>query len=263
MPSRPATGLLLRLRPLGESDLLVDLFTREMGRLTALAKGGRRSKQRFFGVLLAGHVLRTSLVLGKGGDLWRLESAAVLEPHLGLRQDFHRLLAAGPVLELLLRATAPHDPLPGALELAQLTLARLAAAQEPADMASALVIFLTRLLALLGYGLNLQACLHCGRPATEVAQPRLSLAGGLVCPSCPQGQRDQPVPPGLVKSLRTALELEPAALARLRLAPALLPQALAFLAAFWRDIVGSDLPSLDIAAKMVNSAGAGPRVAGK
>jgi len=249
---RPASGLVLRLRPLGESDLLVDLFSKEVGRLTALAKGGKRSKQRFFGVLLAGHLLQMSLAPSKSGDLWRLETAAVLEPHLGLRQDFRRLLAAGPVLELLLRATAPQDPQPGALELALITLGRMQRAKEAAEMASALVIFLVRLLKLLGYGLNLEACLACGRPAAEIEEPRLSLAGGLACPACPEAQGARPVLPGLIKSLAAALALEPGSLARLRLAPALLPEALAFLAAFWQEITGHDLPSLSLAIKTLS-----------
>lgn len=252
MLPRPASGLVLRLRPLGESDLLVDLFCKERGRLTALAKGGKRSKQRFFGVLLAGHLLQLSLAPGKAGDLWRLEAAAVLEAHLGLRQDFRRLLAAGPVLELLLRATAPHDPQPGVLELALITLARLQRGDEAAELASALVIFLVRLLDLLGYGLNLEACLACGRPAAEISEPRLSLAGGLSCPACPEAQGARPVLPGLIKSLAAARALEPASLARLRLAPTLLPSALAFLAAFWREIAGHDLPSLGLAVKSLS-----------
>ncbi len=248
-PPQSASGLLLRLRSLGESDLLVDLFTQKKGRLTALAKGGKRSKQRFFGTLLAGHLLKVKLASPKGGDLWRLESASVLEAHLGLRQDFRRLLAAGPVLELLLRATAIHDPQPGALELSLITLARLEQGDEPLDMASALAIFMARLMGLLGYGLNLQECLHCGRPAPEVQSPRLSLAGGLVCAACPPAQRDLQVPPGLVKSLQAALELEPAALARLRLAPGLATPALGYLGAFWQEITGNDLPSLGLAQK--------------
>ncbi|MFH1033387.1 MAG: DNA repair protein RecO [Pseudomonadota bacterium] len=248
-PSQPRrlAALVLRLRPLGESDLMVDLFSREMGRLSALAKGGKRSQKRFFGLLLAAHHLEVDLVPGKQGGLWLMESARLLRHHLGLRQDYRRLLLAGPVLELLLRATAPHDPHPGALDLALLTLARLERASEPQEMASALVIFLTRLLGEQGYGLGLDTCLHCGRPLEAIARPRLSLAGGLACAACPPSPRDRQVPPGLIKSLQSALALAPTALGNLRLSPALLRPALAFLGDFWRHVVGHDLPSLELA----------------
>jgi len=252
----PLSGLVLRLRSLGESDLLVDLFTRRMGRLTAVAKGGKRSKQRFFGVLLAGHLLKMNLAPTKSADLWRLESARVLTAHVGLRTDFRRLLAAGPVLELLLRATPVQAPQPGVQELALATLARMENAGDPAELGSALVIFLTRLLDLLGYGLNLEACLHCGRKAEGAGGLRLSLGGGTVCAACPPSPRDHPAPPGLVKSLRAAAALEPPALGRLRLPLDQVRGALAYLGEFWQEIVGNDLPSLGLAARSLGRPGA-------
>ncbi len=247
MEPRRLSALVLRLRPTGESDLMVDLFSRELGRLTGMAKGGKRSQKRFFGLLLAGHHLEAALQPGRRGDLWLLEGARLIDNHLGLRQDFRRLLMAGPVLELLLRGTAPQDSHPAALDLALLTLARLQGSTDPADMASALAIFLARLLAELGYALNLETCLHCGRPLAQVARPRLSLAGGMACADCPAWPGDLEVPPGLVKSLGSALVLGPTALGRLKLSDGLLRPGLAYLADFWRHVVGHDLPSLDLA----------------
>ncbi len=248
LPLTAISGLVLRLRPLGESDLLVDMFTRRMGRLTAVAKGGRRSKQRFFGVLLAGHLLEMNLAPTKSADLWRLESARVLAAHVGLRADYRRLLAAGPVLELLLRATPVQAPQPGVLEQALACLARLEKGADQAELGSGLVVFLVRLLDLLGYGLSLEACLHCGRPAQGQGL-RLSLGGGAVCPACPPTPRDHPAPPGLIKSLQAAATLQPPALDRLRLPLDQVRGALAYLGEFWQEIVGNDLPSLGLAAR--------------
>lgn len=45
------TGYVLHTRPYKESSLLVELFTREHGRLTVLAKGARRLKSRQRGVM--------------------------------------------------------------------------------------------------------------------------------------------------------------------------------------------------------------------
>lgn len=246
-----ARGLVLRLRPGGESDLYLDLFTAELGRATALAKGGKRSLKRFCGLLLTGHFLDLTLAPTKSGDLWRLEAAALINPHLGLRADWRRWVLAGPVLEILLRATAPHDPQPGALALALATLARLERATARDEMGAALVIFLVRLLRELGYGLELSRCLACGKEALAVSKPRLSLGGGLVCEDCPPRHREHPVPPGLVRSLDAAAGLPPEALSRLRLTPAMLGPALDFLGEFWREISERDLPSLELAAEVL------------
>jgi DNA repair protein RecO (recombination protein O) len=255
-PAR-ARGLVLRLRPGGESDLYLDLFTAELGRTTALAKGGKRSLKRFCGLLLTGHFLDLTLAPTKSGDLWRLEAAALINPHLGLRDHWQRWIMAGPVLELLLRAMAPHDPHPGALALALNTLARLERAEGRPEMGTALAVFLVRLLAELGYGLEFAHCLGCGKEADRVRQPRLSLAGGLVCEDCPPRHRERPAPPGLVKSLGAAMSLPPEALGRLRLSPALLTPALEYLGEFWREVTERDLHSLELAGDVLREDGRG------
>jgi DNA repair protein RecO (recombination protein O) len=237
-------ALLLRSLPVGESDILLDLFSRQMGRLTCLVKGAKRSRKRFSGLLLSAHLLQADLAPPKSGDLWRLEAASLGQSFLGLRLDWRRWLMAGPVLELLLRACGPHDPHPASLDLALVTLDRLARAGDSGEMGSALLIFLTRLASQLGYGLSLEACPLCGRSLTQDC--RLSLAGGLVCGECRCEPQARPTPPGLVKGLLAAQTLEQPALTRLRFPPALLGQGLDFLAAFWRQVLGHDLPSLDL-----------------
>lgn len=239
-------ALVLRLRSLGESDLLLDVFSDRLGRITCVAKGGRRSQKRFFGLLLTGHFLELGIApTKKGGDLWRLESARLLERHLGLRLRWRRLMAAGPVLELLLRATAAMDPSPPALELALITLARMQAAPTRRELGSALLVHLTRLLGVMGYGLNLSSCVYCGRPAAGIKKPRLSLEGGLACPGC--ASRSLAAAPGLLGALAAAMSLEPRALARLSPPAASLPTGLSFAAEFWRRVAGHDLPSLGLA----------------
>lgn len=256
MEPRRLSALLLRARPLAESDLMLDFYTSELGRLTAIAKGAKRSKKRFFGLLESGHLLAIAAEPGRKGDLWLLTGARLVNPHLGLRQDWRRLVMAGPVLELLLRGTAIHDPQPAALALALGCLARLERASAPAELAAGLLVFLTRLLSELGFGLGLGACVRCGRDHAAIAEPCLSLEGGLVCAACPVPPAGQPpaprgggrpVPLGLVGFLRAAQSLEPAALGRLRLSPALARPGLTYLADFWRHVCAHDLPSLELA----------------
>lgn len=247
MEPRLAQGLLIKQRSLGESDLLVEFFTDTLGRLTAIVKGGKRSKKRFFGLLLTAHHLQLHLAPTRWSDLWRLEAAELLLPHLGLRQDYRRLLASGPVLELLHRTSALHDPQPAALALALLSLARLATAREPQEMADVLAIFLTRLQTEMGYGLQLSCCLHCGRPVTGAGPLRLSLQGGLLCPQCLPRAAGLEASPGLARGLAAAQSLELAALGRVSFSSGLGMVALPFLAECWRRIVGHDLPSLNLA----------------
>jgi DNA repair protein RecO (recombination protein O) len=252
MEPRRATGLVLRLSPVGESDLLVDIFTAEMGRTASLAKGAKRSQKRFFGILLAANSLSLNLApLKKGSDLWRLEAASLHRSHPGLARDYRRWLGTGPILELLLRATAVQDPHPQALDLALMTLVRLEQAKELREIMSTVMIFLVRLLTILGYGLNLSSCISCGRPALELDTARLSLAGGLTCGQCQQGRFEVEVSPGLIKGLEAAATLDLAALGRLSFSQASLKPGLAFLHRFWQETAGHDLPSLGLLKRLL------------
>jgi DNA repair protein RecO (recombination protein O) len=253
MAERRLPGLLLAYRNLGESDLLCDFFTEDLGRLAALVKGGKRSKKRFFGLLLTGHHLDLHLATTRSADLWRLSAAGLLTGHLGLRLDYRRFMAAAPVLELLLMATARHDPHPGALGLALFSLDRIQRARAKAELADALIIYLVRLLSILGYGLELGVCLECGRPLAGMQAATLSPAGGLVCRSCHGAPGALPAPVGLIRGLDAACRLEADQACRLRFPSDLAAPTLHFLAGFWRQVTGRDLPALGLAQRMLSA----------
>lgn len=241
------TGLLLAARERRESDLVVELYTHHRGRLTALARGARRSRKRFVGLLLTGHDLELHLSPPRRGEPWGLAVAALRHHHRALREHWRRWLAAGPVLETLWRTTPHEEPQPRLLALARLTLQRLERATAPGEMASALVVYLVRLLRLLGHGLHLESCLRCQRPASRLERAFLGLEGGLLCPTCAGRSRAEEVPPGLVRGLAAAQTLESASLGRLGFPPALALQALAFLARFAQAQLERELPSLELA----------------
>jgi DNA repair protein RecO (recombination protein O) len=238
-------GILLNLTETGESDLRLDAFTLEYGRLSALAKGGKRSKKRFFGLLLLAQELELNLRLtAKGGDLWLLESASLLQAHAGLRQDYRRFLAAMPVLELLLRSSGAWDPHPHIYELALASLERLEQAKTLPEMGSVVLVFLVRLLQETGHGLNLTTCLKCGKPLDKVQNPRLSLAGGLACRGHGLGAPEVELTLGLIKGLNRAADLDNSALKRLSFPLGQLRPGLAYLTRFWQEVLQHDLLSL-------------------
>lgn len=244
-PDVPPLGLVLRLRPWQESDVLVDMFSDQYGRITALAKGGRRSIRRFTGLLLSGQLLQMEIDPGKKSDLWLLRKAGLVAAYVGLRQDYRRWLAAGPVLEMLLRGTPQSLPAPSCLYLALLSLKRLETSKNTGERQTALLIFLNRFLHEIGFGLYLEKCLACQKPL--LAQPlSLTLEGGVLCAHCaPFDHAARQVPRGLVSALLAGQKLPLDALNRLAFAQSSLPEGLAFISLFSRRMLGHDLPSLD------------------
>ena len=111
-PGLPA--VVLRTTPYGESDLVVQLFVRGRGRTGAFARAARASKRRFAGGLEPFSLLDVELGDRRGRDLAELRGATLVDAHLALRQDLHRLAHAGYATELcreLLRDDEPNDAL--------------------------------------------------------------------------------------------------------------------------------------------------------
>lgn len=177
-----ADALVIRSREYGESDRLLTLFSREQGKLHAVAKGVRKPKSR----QRAGAQLFTyaDFLLYHGRTLDTVNQASPKESFPHLWGDLEKTLAATALAELLDIGTLPGQPHP---ELFTLTLSSffLLDYLEPTLLQSAYTL---RLLTHLGYRPKLSECVECGRP---VRGERFFLSaedGGVVCSECLAGK---------------------------------------------------------------------------
>jgi len=94
-------ALVLRSVDFGESDRIVHLLVPDSGRLTAIAKGARRSVRRFPGTLDLFNHLRVQVERRRTAGLARLEQATLIEAFTPLRREPARFGLACYLLELL------------------------------------------------------------------------------------------------------------------------------------------------------------------
>ena len=105
-------ALLLRRVSYGESDLVVTLFTESLGRISALARGARRSQKRFGGALEPMHTLVVRVDERAGAELLALREASLDKPRHQLVRDLDRMQAAGRALGWIRRAAPTRTPEP-------------------------------------------------------------------------------------------------------------------------------------------------------
>jgi DNA repair protein RecO (recombination protein O) len=142
-------AFVLHRRAFRETSALVELFTREHGRVGLVARGVRGKRARNAGVLQP--FSRLSVSWSAQGELGTLTGVEAAGPVRGLSG---RRLASGFYLnELILRLTRREDPLPELFDRYAETLAALAGG---AGEAPVLRLFERDLLAALGYGLQLE-----------------------------------------------------------------------------------------------------------
>lgn len=144
----PQPAYVLFRKPWRESDLLLEAFTREAGRLGMIARGVRTARSRWRTRLEP--FVPLDLAWVQKGELAQLRSAEEHRPEQPM--PVPRLVLGWYLNELVLRLTVRHDPQPDLFALYAEALQELAACPVP-EMA--LRVFEKRLLDVLGYGLRL------------------------------------------------------------------------------------------------------------
>ncbi len=239
-------ALLLRKVDFGESDLVVHLLTPRTGRITAIAKGARRSTRRFPGTLDFFNVLRVELApVRRAGAMARLEHARLVHAFAGLRTDPARFALASYLLELLGRL-APEGGAPADLKrLFEFALEALRAVDASAPDAKLRVFLELRALAALGLRPELARCVRCRRALAGEGRVGFHVAeGGPLCAACGAGAEGVlAIHLGTLRSLGRGLRLDLGRLARLALGPATLGEARELVSRFQRFHLGLELRS--------------------
>ncbi len=182
-------AVLLRKLPHGEADLIVNVYTERLGRISALARSALRSRKRFGGALEPMHTLFLELDERKTSELFSLREASIRVPRLGLTQDLERMQAAGRGLTWIRQAAPPRSAEP---EVWHLVRSLLDVLDQPGSESPELSLasFGLRLLIAFGWGLELERCVRCDKPCepgrSAMIDPR---KGGLVCRACGGARR--------------------------------------------------------------------------
>lgn len=188
MPAEKTLALVLRVVEFSETSLIVTLFTRDFGKIGALAKGARRPKGPFESALDLLALCRV-VFLRKTGDALDLLTEAKLERRFRASQtDLARLYAGYYIAELLNELTDHADPHPELFDLAESTLRSL---DGDGDVFTNVLRFELQALRWLGHLPQLDVCVHCGADVAEEGRTAFGmLAGGILCANCRPGQRN-------------------------------------------------------------------------
>ncbi len=179
-------AILLRSVPYGEADRVVTLLGRDTGRLSAMARGARRSVRRFGGGLGLGARGEATLREPPHSELLALESFEVSDGRTTLGADLGRTAHAGYAAELCDRMCPVRHPEPEVFDWLDRFLGLLEARGASAERARA---FELGLFARLGLAPSLGACAACGRGDLGEQVVRFDPErGGVICGACaPRG----------------------------------------------------------------------------
>jgi len=110
MPARVSEAFVLRTYPFSEGDLIVNLFTRDQGKLRGVAKRARRPKSTFGSTLERLSQVRVSYHQKENAELVRLEAVELIQTQFGLVSSYEASVALDYIAEVSDHLLPPSEP---------------------------------------------------------------------------------------------------------------------------------------------------------
>ena len=175
-------GVVLRRVRQGESDILVTLFTSEMGKLTLVARGaGRVSSRRAPHLEPLRHI---QLMAAEGRRMDTVREASTVNAFSRLREDLERMSCALCLAELVYRFTAEREPNRDILAILLRGLESLCSEANPQITLHWFELWLLRYV---GYRPELYNCVACKARLPRGQNFFSPAEGGVLCPGCRTG----------------------------------------------------------------------------
>ena len=196
-------GIVLRSIRYGEADRILDLYTRDAGLVSVIAKGIRRTKSRFGGRLEP--LSCVDFLAYEGRTLDTITQVEVLRSFHGVREKLESLEAAGGMVANVRAFSGGDEADRRVFNLLYHALDALET--RTGDTTSIEAAFSLKLSILAGYTPRLDACISCEKDPEEAAEgdypyfaPSL---GGVLCAACrPVAVDPFPLPLATLAALR-------------------------------------------------------------
>ena len=227
-------AVLLRRIAYGDHDLIITFFTRNHGKVAAIAKSAKKSSKRFAGVLEPFSVLDVVCNSGRRKGLPILQEAALIHPFSNIRTDIRKTGYASYWAEIVNEWMVENEAQPDIYHLLEQVLHQLHRGEMTGAGIS--ILFQVRFLAYVGLSPNLTRCCACKRDIDGV--PKTDLAfdlarGGPICDRCCRVSPERPVlSKGTIKLLRWVQKVELKKALRIKFSSRASREGLAFLEAF-------------------------------
>jgi len=187
MSSEKTDAIIIRMVEFSETSLIVTLFTRQLGRVSAIAKGARRPKGPFEGAIDLLSVCHCELIHKSNDSLDLLTEAKLARRFRGAQKSLDRLYCGYYIAEMLYKWTDDDDP---HVEVYDLALAAIERIDGTDDALMAVTHFEIRAMRLLGNAPATTQCVTCGSHVNRETS-RVAFGhelGGVLCEPCRRGR---------------------------------------------------------------------------
>ena len=166
----------------GDTSVIVTLFTKDHGRMSAIVKGGRNPKSKLGLVVDTFNHLQIVFYQKESREVQLISSADIISHFPNLKGDLETVRYAQAVLELVKNLTAEHE-----VNLKLFSgLRRIFSLMDESKESAAVLFarFFMFFLSELGYQLQLESCSGCGTKDLSKNELSYNYELGIFCPDC-------------------------------------------------------------------------------
>ncbi len=242
MPLVRTRGVILRSQKWGDADRIVTMYTHNLGKIRGVARGARRMKTRFGGVLEPFGLVDLTLFQKTPEALGQISQIDLLASYSSIREDLTVMTAAARMVRMVEAITVDRDP---NHEMYLALVQGLESLTSETDVVLTALLFQIHVLGYTGFRPQFDSCTECGQSAHQQLRqwfcPKL---GGIVCDEC--GQRGVgytfSLSKGSVAFIKQARRLSLPQLSRLKALGSIRVEVETVMDAYFHAVVGKSLP---------------------
>ena len=173
-------GIVLKSMEYEEADKIVTIYTKNYGKITAIAKGVRKTKSKFGSSL---EIFTHSVFLFyKGRNIDIVSQVEILESFFSTSKEVIKFAFAANCVEVVNKLTEEREINIGLFNLLKEVLHYLRESNDPKLLA---LSFKWRVMSILGYRPSLNHCCRCNKSIEDQKEMYFNIKeGGLVCNNC-------------------------------------------------------------------------------
>ncbi|WP_249030254.1 DNA repair protein RecO [Tannockella kyphosi] len=174
--SEVVEGFVLKSTPYKERDVLLQVYTKEYGKITIHARGIQSPKSKNRAACLTLTLSQFTIIYKEG--ISSLVKASIIHEYRILKQSIELEIFASFILEYLLVMTESHEPDSDIYQNAFIAFEKL---EQGYSYYLIYALFIAFILRIHGCSLVVDGCIECGR---KDHLTRISYSGGFVCEEC-------------------------------------------------------------------------------
>ena len=173
-------GIVLKNMEYEEADKIVTIYTKDYGKITAIAKGVRKTKSKFGSSL---EILTHSIFLiYKGRNIDIVSQTEILESFFSTSKEVIKFAFAANCVEVVNKLTEEREINIGLFNLLKEVLHYLRESNDPKLLT---LSFKWQTMSILGYRPSLNYCCRCNKSVEDQKEMYFNVKeGGLVCNNC-------------------------------------------------------------------------------